>query len=423
MLFSYTAKVIRNLATSSNIGKFKASLFLKDVFILSITAFGGPQVHFVQFVQRFCEQKRLISKEELIELYSFCQILPGPTSTQTITALGLKLGGYKLAILTLLIWIFPATTLMSLIVLGYGQIKDLNIMHYFDYIPAMAVGFLFAAGLKMIPLIKKHYAFYLITLGSCFFMVLNHLYAKNAFTASIILPIILIVSAFISQKFINIKFESNKSPIGKINYQHLVIIILLFTAIVLVGNIFKIKEVLLFENTFRMGSLVFGGGQVLVPLMEAQFVHFNHDLTALQFAHGYGFLQAIPGPVFSFATFVNGMAMHGQGVGPQLLGCIIGTVGIFLPGLLIMFFAYPIWGRIKTYPIVQRSLDGVVAAAVGLILAAAVLLSQSLFIQLQLKNNYTGDMVVLISTIMLIVFTKIPSPFIVILSILASILF
>lgn len=391
--------------------------------MLSITAFGGPQIHFVQFIERFCEHRRFVTKEELIELYSFCQVLPGPTSTQTITSLGLKMGGYKLAILTLLIWITPATLLMTGVVLGYSKMEGLDLLHYFDLVPAMAVGFLFAAGLKMLPLIKKHYAFYLITIVSCILVVLNQRFAKNPFTASMVLPAILFGAALISQKLINIDFKPNDLPIGKLNYSHLLIIGLLFMAIVLVGNIFQIKEVLLFENTFRMGSLVFGGGQVLVPLMEAQYVHVKHYLSAVEFAHGYGFLQAVPGPVFSFSTFVNGMAMKNAGVGGQLLGCLIGSVGIFLPGLLIMFFVYPIWGRIKTYPIVQRSLDGVVAAAVGLILAAAILLFISLLGQWETKSSNLGDIIVFVVTVLLVSFTKIPSPFIVILSILASILF
>lgn len=411
------------MSAPSNIQKFKQTLFLRDVFLLSFTAFGGPQIHFIQFIERFCDYRRFISKEELIELYSFCQVLPGPTSTQTVTALGLKLGGYKLAILTLLIWITPATLLMTGVVLGYSKMEGLHLLHYFDLVPAMAVGFLFAAGLKMVPLIKKHYAFYLITIVSCVLVVLNQRFARNPFTASLVLPAILFAAALISQKLINIDFKPNPTPIGKLNYSHLLVIGLIFMAIVLVGNIFQIKEVLLFENTFRMGSLVFGGGQVLVPLMEAQYVHVKHYLTAVEFAHGYGFLQAVPGPVFSFSTFVNGMAMKNSGVGGQLLGCLIGSVGIFLPGLLIMFFAYPIWGRIKTYPIIQRSLDGVVAAAVGLILAAAILLFISLLGQWENKPSNVGDIIVFGITVLLVSFTKVPSPFIVILSILASILF
>jgi chromate transporter len=410
------------LVKKSDIRKFKQSLFLKDVFFLSITAFGGPQVHFIQFVKRFCEKRRFISKEELVELYSFCQILPGPTSTQTITTLGFRLGSYPLAILTILIWITPATLIMTGIVLGYSHLQEADLLYMFKFVPAMAVGFLFAAAIKMLPLVKRHYGFYLICIVSCICVVLNQWYAVNAFTSSIILPLILFVAAFISQKYINIDFTPNDAPFGKVNYKHLIIIGAIFFAFVIIGNAFRIKEVLLFENTFRMGSLVFGGGQVLVPMMEAQFVHAKHYLEPTEFANGYGFLQAVPGPVFSFSTFVNGMALQEKGPAFQVLGCLIGSVAIFLPGLLIMFFVYPIWGRVKSYPIVQRSMDGIVAAAVGLILAAAVILFFSIFKQWQQTGTYFIDLIVLGTTVAIVAFTRMPSPFVVILTILAGFL-
>jgi len=394
--------------------------------MLSITAFGGPQVHFIQFIRRFCEKRRYVSKEELIELYSFCQILPGPTSTQTITTLGFKLGGYPLAILTILIWILPATLIMSIFVLTYSWMQKTDLLYMFKYVPAMAVGFLFGAGIKMIPLIKKHFGFYLICAGACLAVVLNQWYAINAFTSSIILPVILFVAAYISQKFINTNFVSLDKPLGKVNYRHLIIIGAIFFAFVIIGNAFHIKEVLLFENTFRMGSLVFGGGQVLVPMMEAQFVYAKEYLTATEFANGYGLLQAVPGPVFSFSTFVNGMALQEKGPLFQLLGCAIGSVGIFLPGLLIMFFVYPIWGRIKSYPIIQRSMDGIVAAAVGLILASAVIIFFNLFQPAEISQTEIKEfmpiIITMVITIGLVVFTKLPSPFIVILTILAGFL-
>lgn len=408
------------MSKTNAIRKFKQSLFLKDVFILACTAFGGPQVHFVQFIRRFCEKRRFISKEELIELYSFCQILPGPTSTQTITSLGLRMGGYKLASLTILIWILPATLLMTGVVLGYSWMQDHELLKIFKYIPAMAVGFLFAAAIKMLPLIKKKLGFYAIAFVSIVLVVLNHWYAINEFTSSILLPLILLMAAVVSQKFIDITFVPNQTPVGKISYKNLLIIGGVFLLLVLVGNAFRIREVLLFENTFRIGSLVFGGGQVLVPMMEAQYVHNTARLTATEFANGYGFLQAVPGPVFSFSTYVNGMAMKGEGPFNQVLGCIIGSIGIFLPGLLIMFFVYPIWDRVKQYPIVQRSLDGIVAAAVGLVFAAAILIFGSLWGNWQIQPSYSFDILVLLGTCLLVSFTKIPSPLVVILAILVG---
>ena len=87
--------------------KIRYIIFLKDVLIMALTCFGGPQVHLVMFLKHFVEKRRYISESELLELQALCQVLPGPTSTQTITALGFKIGGPSLAYLTLLVWSLP----------------------------------------------------------------------------------------------------------------------------------------------------------------------------------------------------------------------------------------------------------------------------------------------------------------------------
>ena len=84
-----------------------------DVLLLSVSAFGGPQAHIAMFIKILVERRRYITEEELIELNALCQILPGPTSTQTVTAIGFRLGGAGLAYLTLLVWMLPAVTLMT----------------------------------------------------------------------------------------------------------------------------------------------------------------------------------------------------------------------------------------------------------------------------------------------------------------------
>ncbi|MEI7960694.1 MAG: chromate transporter, partial [Chitinophagaceae bacterium] len=121
--------------------------FLKAVFLHSITAFGGPQGHLGMVMKTFVDRRRDISKEELMEYISFCQLLPGASSTQTLTLIGYKRGGLSLAVLTLLIWILPACTLMgglSFLVSSIGK-EHLN-STAFQFIQPMAIGFLaFAA--------------------------------------------------------------------------------------------------------------------------------------------------------------------------------------------------------------------------------------------------------------------------------------
>src|SRR5919206_2590239 len=117
--------------------------FLKNVFLYSITAYGGPQAHIAMMMKTFVHKTPYVTEEELLEYNAFCQMLPGASSTQTLTLIGYKRGGLPLALLTLLIWILPACTLMSLLsfLLNFIDDKDIN-TNIFHYIQSMAVGFI-----------------------------------------------------------------------------------------------------------------------------------------------------------------------------------------------------------------------------------------------------------------------------------------
>src|ERR1700712_3742272 len=124
--------------------------FLKAVFLHSITAFGGPQGHFGMMLKTFVHQRKDVTEHELMEYNAFCQMLPGASSTQMLTLIGYKRGGLPLAILTLLIWILPACTLMSLLsfLLNFIDDKDIN-TNIFHYIQSMAVGFIAFSAYKL----------------------------------------------------------------------------------------------------------------------------------------------------------------------------------------------------------------------------------------------------------------------------------
>ena len=182
-----------------------------------------------------------------------------------------------------------------------------------------------------------------------------------------------------------------------------------------------------------MGSLVFGGGQVLIPFMYEQFVERpksqvvirkNQDkkqsvvsLNREDFYTGAGIVRAIPGPVFSIASFTGAMAMKDHGVPMQLLGALIGSVAIFLPSLLLVLFFYPIWHNLKKYAAVYRALEGINAAVAGIMIAATLYMMKDV--------SLTGfdtisiiNLLVIAGTFCLLFFTKLPSPIIVIISLL-----
>ena len=179
----------------------------------------------------------------------------------------------------------------------------------------------------------------------------------------------------------------------------------------------------LFENFYRFGSLVFGGGDVLLPMMIDQYVERPNDKNIDSdyrisenkddLLTGYGFVRAIPGPVFSVASFTGGMAMKDKGAGNQLLGCIIATIGIFLPSALLVLFFFPVWQYLKKFVAVFRALEGINAVVVGLMAAAAVYLLRVNFNVQILDLSTIISALIIIGTFILLRFSKLPPPVIV----------
>ena len=180
----------------------------------------------------------------------------------------------------------------------------------------------------------------------------------------------------------------------------------------------------LFENFYRFGSFVFGGGDVLLPMMLDQYVERpnapvvklnNPDAIKIDrndLLTGFGFVRAIPGPVFSVASFTGGMAMKNEGVKMQLLGCLIGSVAIFLPSALLVLFFFPVWQYLKKFVFVYRALEGINAAVVGIMAAAACYLLVGSHTGL---NSLAGILAyaVIIITYVALRYTRIPAPLIV----------
>jgi chromate transporter len=197
------------------------------------------------------------------------------------------------------------------------------------------------------------------------------------------------------------------------------------------------KPINLFENTYRMGSLVFGGGQVLMPMMYEQFCirsvvvkQKKHDQNVItidkdDMYNGMGIVRAIPGPVFSIASFAGGMALKDMGTKPeertamQLLGCLIGTIAIFLPSALLVLFFFPIWNNLKKYAAIYRSIEGINAAVVGILIAATLFIMKDISI-IEAKTISFINVGIILGTFLLLHYTKIPSPIIVILCLLVG---
>ncbi len=384
-------------------------IFLKDVLILAVTAFGGPQAHIALFIDKFVVKRGYLSEKELMELNALCQILPGPTSTQTITAIGFKVGGLPLAYLTLFVWALPAVAIMILLALGFTFFKSSGfLLDMTQYIQPMAVGFIAYAGYKIsVAVIESKSGILVMILAA----LLSYIY-----TNPFLFPVLLLAGGLVTAIKYKKQPQVEKNEPLKIKWDGFFLWAGVFVLAVALGAITKLMPIKLFENFYRNGSLIFGGGQVLIPLLYSEFVEFKHYLTSQEFLSGYGFAQAVPGPVFSFSAYIGSLSMREYGTAGKILGGLSAAAGIFLPGTFFIFFVYRFWEGLKRYRIVRASLEGITAASSGMVVAAALLLFNPL------ETNWYNPTIVVV-TFALLQFTKIPSPFIILGGLLLGLVF
>lgn len=387
--------------------------FLKAVLAYSLTAFGGPQGHLGMMVKTFVQKRKDVSEEELLEYNAFCQMLPGPSSSQTVMLIAWKRGGISLALLTLLIWTLPAALLMCMFsfVVAYIDTKSIR-TNLFFYLQPMTVGFVCFAAYRMTLKSVNNVVTSIIMCGGAI--------ATYLIRSPWLFPALLLLAGSVSN-FSNKRITQvvqNPKPIRWIN---LWVFVLIFIVIGIISEIARLHDwqhkriVNLFENFYRFGSIVFGGGQALLPMMLVQFVTLPQQrgrvpfLTSGDLMTGFGLVQAMPGPVFSVCSFIGGLAMSSYGPLWQIAGSIVGITAIFLPSTLLLLFFFPIYQNLKQHVIIYRALEGINAAIVGIIWASGIIL----FSEINQNAFDWMSLVVVIITFCLLQFTKVPSPLIV----------
>ncbi len=382
-------------------------IFLRDVFILTISAFGGPQAHLTLLLKIMVEQRRYLSEKDLIELHALCQILPGPTSTQTITAIGYRIGGPKLAFLTLLVWMLPAVSIMTAIAITLSNLQEQAVSLAFTrFIQPMAVGFVAYGAYTISQKSVDSKAGVLILIAAA---VVSY-FVRKPFIFPLLLLVAGLATAFNYRKHIS---EEKEKIV--IRWSNLTLWISIFLAAAIATGFTRAVPVLLFENFYRNGSLIFGGGQVLIPLLYTEFVDFKHYLTSEEFLTGYAMVQAVPGPVFSFSAYIGSLSMRSYGVWGEVLGAFIASLGVFLPGTFLIFFTVRFWDALKKYRVIKASLEGILAASSGMVVAAAFLLFEPLDMSVLNVSFVVG-------TVLLLKFTRIPAPLIILGGVVAGFL-
>lgn len=375
-------------------------------------------------LKNFVQKREYVTEEELVEYNSFCQLLPGASSTQTLTLIGYKRGGIPLAILTLLIWITPACIFMGALSFYVSYNNTRHGSHdLFHYVQPMAIGFLAYATLR---------AFHISVTNTItkVIVVLSTLLTFVFFKTPWIFPILILCGGVVTN-FRNKRIpEKEKIRPRQVRWTNIWLFLLIF----LIAGIFSEaarkqdwpnrKYFNLFENFYRFGSIVFGGGDVLLPIMLDQYVVRPESPAAKaknpnalkikkeDLLTGYGMVRAIPGPVFSVSSYTGGTIMKNEGKWGQILGCLLASVAIFLPSALLVLFFFPVWQYLKKFVVMYRALEGIHSVVVGFMLAGMLYLLHDTPL-LPFSVEHLINFIMILGTFLVLNFTRIPTPFIV----------
>ncbi len=364
-------------------------------------------------LKEFVKKRNYITEKELLELNALTLVLPGPSSTQTLVGIAYKVGGLSIAVLTFLIWVFPSAAVMSFIAIAYNTITTVeNFKNILSFVQPIAVGTVgYAAYTFARSILKTNVSVWLAVAS-----VIVTLILRNAY----VFPILILTGGIISSALeppeeeskLRVKLFSNINRTKIFYFIGTLIVFAALGAIINQTSPFSLP-IRLFENFYRNGIMLFGGGQVLVSLMFTEFVQMKHYLSADEFLTGYAFQQALPGPTFSFTSFVGAMSLKkfGYGTFSQIIGSLVATLGINLPGLFLILFIVPFWNDLKKITRIKTSLSGVNAVAVGFMIAAFIFLLQPLGFNLL-------SICLVIVTFLLLNFTTIRTPFLILAGIL-----
>ena len=401
--------------------------FLKSVFLYSLTAFGGPQGHLGMMHKIFVDTRKDISAKQLLDLNAFCQLLPGASSTQIITLIGYNRGGFSLALLTLIIWITPASLLMGVLSFFTDEtIFGVSAHSLFRFIQPMAIGFLTFAAVRAFRISIKSNSDRLIMISS---LLICYLFFKTPW----VFPLVILLGGMTTILTANRENIYEKYLPRRIKWGNIYLFLGIFIFSGILSELSRKQEwknrkpYNLFENSYRFGSIVFGGGDVLIALMYEQYVarptskrvqEKNQNVLRIERDHfltGAGIIRGIPGPIFSIASYTGGLVMRKEGTALQIYGALLSTIAIFLPSFLLVVFFYPVWNNLHKFEIVHRALKGINASVVGIMVSSAFYLTKdSSLIGLESGQLFSLlTICVITGTFLLLMYTRIYTPIIV----------
>lgn len=328
---------------------------------LGCIAFGGPVAHLGYFQEAYVRKRRWLTEAEFADLVALCQFLPGPASSQVGFAIGYRRGGVPGAFAAWLGFTAPSALLMIGFALGLSTLGDIRGAGWIAGLKLAAVAVVANAIWNMAAKLCPDRERALLALGSAAVLLV-------AGEAWLQIGIILVGGVwgrlFFGKKVEPVSGENTASP-QKAGWPYLILFGLLLLGLPILGP--RGPEWLaIVDGFYRAGSLVFGGGHVVLPLLDT-FTVGQGWIQRDTFLAGYGAAQAIPGPLFTFTGFLGASLSVGPG---GIQGGVLALLSIYIPAWLLVLGAIPYWERLRTYQAARAALLGTNAAVVGLLLAA-----------------------------------------------------
>lgn len=325
---------------------------------LGLTSFGGPVAHLAYFKDEYIDRRKWLSEKTYADIIAICQFLPGPASSQVGIAIGILRGGLLGGVVSFLGFTLPSIIVLVIFALLY-QSFSLEGALFIQSLKIVAVAVVLHALIGLGKKLTPDKTTIAIAVASAIVMLL--------YPSAWIQILIIILAGLVGLKLFKNKTESQIEPFDvniskRMGVTALLILISALIVLPILNKIFNHSLLNIFDIFFRVGSLVFGGGHVVLPMIERELVPLGL-MSSGEFLAGYGMAQAVPGPLFTFASYLGTM-MEG------VTGAVIATLAIFLPSFLLIVAALPFLSELRQHASFQSILIGVNASVVGILLAA-----------------------------------------------------
>ncbi|OIJ11236.1 ChrA protein [Anaerobacillus alkalilacustris] len=342
--------------------KNKLKLLLEILFIstrLGFTSFGGPIAHLGYFHDEYIRRRKWMDEKSYADLVALCQFLPGPASSQVGIGIGIMRAGILGGIISFIGFTLPsviALIVFALLLNNFG-FTDTGWIHGLKVVAVVVVAHAILGMAKnLTPDLQRKS----IALGA---IILTLLW-QTAITQITVILFAGVVGYLLynKQQLDNQSSEATFPLSRRFGFICLGLFFGLLIVLPIIREVTTLNWVAMFDSFYRSGSLVFGGGHVVLPLLEREFVPTGW-LSEEQFLTGYGAAQAVPGPLFTFAAYI-GAVINGW------KGGLLATVAIFLPAFLLILGTLPFWDTLRRNRKIKGALMGVNAAVVGILIAA-----------------------------------------------------